>query len=137
MPGSKSDTLERALLDHVLGGPDYTRPATVHIAAFTVAPTDAGGGTEVSGGNYSRVAVTNNATNFPAASGTSPASKTNGSTITFPTASASWGTIVAGAVYDAASGGNLLYWGTLSQNKTIDANDQLVFGTGQITFTED
>lgn len=139
MPGSKSDYLEQKLLDHVLGGADYTRAATVYIAAYTVAPTDAGGGTEVStaGTNYARVAVTNNSTNFPAASGTSPASKSNGTAINFNVASASWGTVVAAGVFDAASGGNLLYWGTLSANKTIDANDQLVFGVGQVTFTED
>lgn len=137
MAGSKSDYLEQKSLDHVLGGPDYTRVATVYVAAFTAAPTDAGGGTEVTGGSYARVAVTNNATNFPAATGTSPASKTNGTPVTFAVATAAWGTVVAGAVYDALTGGNLLYWGTLSANKTIDINDQLVFAAGAITFTED
>lgn len=139
MAGSKGDYLEQKILDHVLGGPDLTRPATVYVAAFTAAPTDAGGGTEVSasGTAYARVAVTNNATNWPAASGTSPASKSNGTAITFPVATAAWGTVVAAAVFDAASGGNLLYWGTLSANKTVDANDQLTFPIGAATFTED
>lgn len=140
MPGSKGDTLEQSMLNHVLGGPDYVRPGTVYVAAFTVAPSDAGGGTEVStagGTNYARVAVTNNSTNWPAATGTSPASKTNGTAINFNVAGAAWGTVVAGAVYDAPTGGTLLYWGTLAANKTIDANDQLVFAPSAITFTED
>lgn len=140
MAGSKSDYLEQKLLDHVLGGADYTRVATVYVAAFTAAPSDTGGGTEVvtTGGTaYARVAVTNNSTNFPAATGTSPATKTNGTAINFPVAGASWGTVVAAAIFDASTGGNLLYWGTLTANKTIDINDQLTFAASSITITED
>lgn len=113
MPGSKSDYLENKILDHVLGGGDYTRPATVYVGLFTTAPSDTGGGTEVSGGSYARVAVTNNATNFPAASS---GSKSNGTAITFPAATANWGTVVAFGIFDASSGGNLLYWGWLGSD---------------------
>jgi len=133
MAGSKSDYLELELLDHVLGGGDYSRPATVHIALYTVAPTDAGGGTEVSGGSYARVAVTNNATNWPAASG---GAKSNGTEITFPTATASWGTVVAFAILDAASGGNFLYWGDLTASKTISSGDTARFAVGELDVTE-
>jgi hypothetical protein len=140
MAGSKSDYLESALLNHVLGATAYTAPATVYVAAFTVVPTDAGGGTEVvtTGGTlYARVAVTNNTTNWPAATGTSPATKTNGTAINFPVAGASWGTVVAAGIFDAASGGNLLYWGDLTASKAIAANDQLTFAASSITITED
>lgn len=138
MAGSKANYLEAKLLDHVLGGPDYVRPATVYIALFTVAPTDAAGsGTEVTGGSYARAAVTNNATNFPAASGTSPTTKTNGTTISFATATADWGTVVAAAVFDALTDGNFLYWGTLATSKPVFAGDVAEFAAGQITFTED
>jgi len=51
MAGSKSNYLEDELLDHVLGGADWARPATVYIALYTVTPGDAGGGTEVTGGS--------------------------------------------------------------------------------------
>src|SRR5690349_18898367 len=114
---SKSDYLENKILDHMLGGPDYTRPATVYVALFTTAPSDAGGGVEVTGGSYARVAVTNNATNFPGASG---GAKQNANTITWPTATALWGTVVAVGIFDAASGGNLLFWALLPASKTID-----------------
>ena len=110
MPGSKSDFLELEILDHVLGNAAYTAPANIHVALFTAAPTDAGGGTEVTGGSYARVSVTNNATNFPAAAS---GLKQNGTAITFPTATADWGTVVAFGLFDAGSGGNLLYWGWL------------------------
>jgi len=134
MTGSKSDYLENELLDHVLGGADYGRPATVHVALYTVAPTDAGGGTEVSGGAYARVPVTNNATNWPAASA---GAKSNGTEITFPTAEADWGECVAFAILDAASNGNFLYWADLTTSKTIGNGDTAKFGVGDLVITED
>ena len=134
MAGSKSDYLENELLDHVLGGGDYSRPATVYVALYTVAPTDTGGGTEVSGGSYARVAVTNNATNWPAASG---GAKANGTVITFPKATAAWGTCVAFAILDAATAGNFLYWADLTETKAINNGDTAQFAVGELDVTED
>jgi len=130
----KSDYLENKILDFLLGGVSYTPPATVYIALFTAAPTDAGGGTEVSGGGYARVAVANNTTNFPTASN---GTKSNGTTITFPTATADWGTVVAVGIFDAATGGNLLFWANLTTSKTIQNGDTAQFAAGSLTFTED
>jgi hypothetical protein len=130
----KSDYLENKVLDLLLGGGTYTVPTTVYVALYTVAPTDAGGGTEVSGGGYARVAVTNNATNFPAASG---GSKSNGTTITFPTATADWGTVVAVGIFDASTAGNLLFWANLTTSKTIQNGDTAQFASGSLTFSED
>ena len=134
MAGSKSDYLENKVLDHVLGGGDYTRPAKVYVALYTEAPSDAGGGTEVSGGSYARVEVTNNATNWPAAS---DGEKSNGTEITFETATDSWGTVVAFGILDADEEGNLLLWATLTANKTIDSGDTAKFAVGDLTYTED
>jgi hypothetical protein len=134
MAGSKSDYLENEILDHVLGGGDYSRPATVYVALYTVAPTDAGGGTECSGGSYARVAVTNNSTNWPAASS---GAKANGTAITFPEATGDWGTVVAFGILDAAESGNLLYWGDLSASKDIDSGDTASFAVGELDITED
>ncbi len=134
MAGSKSDYLENAILDHVLGGGDFTRPATVYIGLFTAAPTDAGGGTEVTGGSYARKAVTNNATNWPAAAG---GEKSNGTEITFVEATATWGAILAFGIFDAVSGGNLLYWADVTEIKTIDNGDTARFAVGDLDITED
>ena len=134
MAGSKSDYLENEILDHVLGGADYTRPATVFVALYTAAPTDAGGGTEVSGGYYARATVVNNATNFPAADS---GEKSNGTEISFAEATASWGTVVAFGIFDAAEAGNLLLWADLTANKTIDSGDTAKFAVGDLTYTED
>jgi hypothetical protein len=137
MPGSKSDYLEAALLNHVLGGTVLTPPATIYIALYTATPSDAGGGTEVVGGSYTRLAITNNATNWPAASGTTPTTKSNGVAFTFPAATADWGLIVAFGIFDAVSGGNLLYWGPLNANKSVLNGDTADFAAGSLLITED
>ncbi|MDP9488130.1 MAG: hypothetical protein M3Q49_20465, partial [Actinomycetota bacterium] len=83
---SFSDFMENTILNEVFGGVNYVPVGTVYVALYTTAPDDAGaGGTEVSGGAYARVAVTNNATNWPAAVG---GAKSNGVAITFPQATA-------------------------------------------------
>jgi hypothetical protein len=133
MAGGKGNYLSNQMLDTVLGAVAYTAPATVYIALYTVAPTGAGGGTEVSGGSYARVAVTNNLTNFPSASAQS---KSNGVLWNFGTATANWNTIVAAAVYDASTGGNELYWGPLATPRTVLSGDSFNIPIGGAVFTE-
>lgn len=133
MAGSLSDYLENKVLDLIFGGVALTAPA-LHFAAFTAAPSDSGGGTECTGGSYARVNPTNNTTNFPSASG---GAKSNGTAITWPTATASWGTVVAIGVYDASTAGNLLAWATLAANKTVDNGDTLQIAVGDFDVTLD
>ena len=141
--GSKSNFLELELLDHVLGNAAYSAPATVYIALFTGMGTEAQAEantnfTECTGGSYARATVTNNATNFPAATTVAgTGTKSNGADITFATATASWGTVYYFGIYDAASGGNLLYWGTLSTPKSIAVGDTAKFSAGDLKITED
>jgi hypothetical protein len=129
-----SDFAENEILDHVFGNSAYTIPTTYYFALYTANPTDAGGGTEVSGGSYARVAVTNNTTNFPAASG---GSKSNGTAVTFPTATANWGTVTSVGIFDASTAGNLIAWNTLTTSKTIDNGDTASFAASSLTFTLD
>jgi hypothetical protein len=117
---SMSTFLANKLLDHLLSQSTYTAPATTYISLYTAAPGDAGGGTEVSGGAYARVAYTNSVANWPAASGSS---KSNANIIDFGTATANWGTVVAAGVHDAVTAGNLLLYGTLTASKTINNGD--------------
>lgn|SRR5574337_145648 len=136
--GSKSDYLEAKVLAHLLGATTYTPPATLYVALFTATPSDAGGGTEVTGGSYARVAIANNTTNWPAPTGTSPTTSANGTPITFPTPSASWGVATSFGIFDAANAGNLLWWGSLTANKTINNGDPAPsFATGTLTISED
>lgn len=132
MAGSCSDFLENKLNDHVLGGPAYTAPATVYLALYTVAPTDAGGGTAVTGGGYARLAVTNNATNWgPSAAGL----KSNLVQLGWPAATANWGTIVAMAIFDAPTAGNMLYYDPAISPITINSGQVARFEAGDIDIT--
>jgi hypothetical protein len=117
MAGSFTDYLEDALLKHVFTNTAYTSPSAVYLGLFTVAPTDTGGGTELSGSGYARQAIT-----F-AVSGTDPTLATNSSAIEFPTATGSWGTLVAVAVFDALTTGNMLAWADLASSRTVGSGD--------------
>lgn len=121
MAGFLSEYLAHELLDHVFGASAYSAPATLYCALFTVAPiADGSGGTEVTGGSYARVAVTNNSTNFPAASGQT---KRNATAITFPAPTADWGEVVGAAWYDASTSGNFLMYGPFTISRTILEDD--------------
>lgn len=134
---AKTNYLEAALLNAVLRNTSFTSPATVYVGLFTVAPTDAytsgaPTGTEVSGNAYARQAAT-----FAAPSGT-PRGVANSGTVTFPTATPSgWGTVTHMGIFDASSGGNLLYWEPLAASKTINAGDTANFAAGSLTISED
>lgn len=129
-----SDYLENKVLDHILGATAYTPPSKVYLALYTATPSDAGGGTEVTGGDYARCEITNNTSNWPnAASG----SKSSGAAFTFATATASWGTITHWALFDALNDGNMLYWNQLTASKPIDTGDTAQFAAGKITVTQD
>jgi hypothetical protein len=128
MPGSKSDYLENKLLDHVLTNTAYTSPTTVYVGLYTVAPTDAGGGTEVTGNGYARESVS-----FATASS---GATSNDAEVEFGTPSATWGEVVAFGIFDADTAGNLLYWGELTNAKTINTGDTVKFLTGEIDISE-
>lgn len=125
-----SDYLENALTDHVFRGLAYSAPATLYVALLTAAPSDAGGGTEVTGGSYARVAVTANTSNWNNTQGNTTGASTgtdgtieNAVDITFPAPTANWGSVTHWAIYDAASGGNLLYHAALTASKTVNNGD--------------
>lgn len=134
MAGSKSDAYEIDVLKAVTGQATTilaTTPITPYIALFTVAPTDSTAGTEVSGGSYAR---TSSAGKWATPAAGSVATN---ATVTFPTASGSWGTVVAFGVMDASSAGNLLMWGDLTASKAVGSGDIAEFASGQLTLTED
>ena len=124
-----SNYLENALLNATLNATTYTAPATVYVSLWTSDPTDAGDGTEVTGGSYARTAVS-----FATASGTS-GNVLNDADVTFPTATASWGVVGWIGINDAATAGNLLYHTALDTSKTIDSGDIFKISTGNLSVT--
>lgn len=122
-----SDYLENAILNATLRGTAYTAPTKVYLALYTTNPTDAGTGTEVTGGAYVRKEITFTAPT----NGASPSA----ADVLYPVASASWGSVTHIGIHDALSAGNLLYHGVLTNAKTIAAADQLKVAAGDITVT--
>jgi len=133
MAGSKTTAFSNTLLDHIFRGVAWSLPADLYLALYTVAPSDGGGGTEVTGGSYARATLNRAAGTFNAASGGATA---NTGAVTFTTATAGWGTVVAFAILDASSGGNMLYWGDLTTPKAIGSGDTAVFNAGELDITE-
>jgi hypothetical protein len=122
-----SNFLEDALINATLRNTTYTSPATVYVSLYTSDPTDADTGTEVSGGSYARTSVT-----FDAPSN---GVTQNSADVTFPTATASWGTVSHIGVHDASTSGNLLFHTALDTSKTIDSGDIFKIETGNLTVT--
>jgi hypothetical protein len=127
MAGNLTNYLEDKLIDHFLGTASYTMPADVYVALFTVAPSDAAGGTEVTGGSYARKIAT-----FTAASS---GATSNDSNIDFTGMPAV--TTLAIGIFDAITSGNMLLYGTLTTNKTTDAGDTLRIATGDLDISID
>ena len=125
---SFSNYLETKVLAHTFSNTAYTSPTTVYVGLFTSDPTDAGTGTEVSGGSYVRKAGS-----FTTSGNTA----TTSAAIEFPTATASWGTITHIGIYDAVSGGNLLAYAPLTAAKAIASGDVFRIPTGDIDITLD
>lgn len=125
---SMSNYLESALIDHTLRNTAYTSPTTVYAALSTADPTEAGTGTvEPDGTWYARIAAT-----FDAAGA-------NSAIIDFGTVTADDnGDIVTHvAIYDAVTGGNMLYYGALTTSKTLNTDDDVTFPVGTLTITLD
>ena len=122
-----SNYLENALINGTIRGTTYTAPSTIYVALYTTNPTDADTGTEVSGGSYARQAAT-----FAAPS--NGVSLTNAD-VTFPQATADWGTVSYLGLRDALSGGNLLYHTPLDAAKLIQTGDIFKIATGNLSVT--
>ena len=110
------------LLDHVAINVAYTSPTTVYVALFTVMPTAAGGGTEVTGGSYARQAVTMGAGASGVSSNSVPLSFTS-----MPAA-----TVVGACLFDALTTGNLLYYGPFGSSATIAAGTDFDVPVGDV-----
>lgn len=143
MAGSKSDAFETIVLKlvtgqvHGLAGLSGVL-AGPWIALYTVAPSDSAAGTEVSTSSTAYARVTT-AGLWGTPTGTSPTQVSNNAVVTFPTAAGTnWGVLVAFALFDAATAGNRLYWGDLTDaTKAINIGDTASFPIGSIVITED
>lgn len=124
-----SDHAEKLILDWMMTAGAATRPTAWYVALYTAAPSDSGGGTELSGSGYARESVT-----FAAA--TSGAGTTsNTGVVVFTADGGDWGSVTHMGIHDAVSGGNLLWHGALAAAKTVADGDTLEFAVGNIDLT--
>ena len=115
---SFTDYTENLALTYLFTTGAATRPTAWYVGLFTAAPSDTGGGTEVSGSGYARVA-----TGTISGSGTAT-TFTNAAAIEFAAASGgNWGTIGWAGIFTASTGGTLLAWAPLTTSKAINDGD--------------
>lgn len=124
-----SDYLEGKFIDYILREQSFPSPSSVYLALFTSAPSDAGGGAEVSGGSYVRKQLTGG---FNAAA--NGAASNNGS-ISFITSTDVWGLISHIGIFDAESGGNLLFYGEFDTALQVDTGDTYLIADGDLDVT--
>lgn len=130
-----SDYLETQILTHLFRTGSWTKPAALWVALFTAAPSDAGGGTEVSGGGYARVNLPPLDANWAAPTAGNGLTS-NLVAITFPAPTANWGTVTHFGIFDASSAGNLLIWDALTASQVINTGAPAAsFAVGALQIT--
>lgn len=134
-----SDYLETQLINHIFRTSTYSKPSTLAIALVKTPVTDSQTGAtidEVNGTNYARVELAPADANWANTNG-SNGQTNNLSLIQFPAAGDIWGTIVGLAVLDNATigQGNVLFWSTFSESKSVGTNDVVAIDIGNLTIT--
>ena len=124
-----SDYLELKFLDHFTGTASTSAPSAVYLGLATGSIGDDASGTELTGNNYSRKAIT-----FASASSGSIASNAN---VEFAPATGNWGSVSHWGIFDASSSGNLLFHGSFTSAKTIASGDILKVASGSLTISAD
>jgi len=128
MSDALTDTFETLLLKFLLTTDSVTRPTNWYVGLYASGnqPSDSASGTELSGSGYARQSVSFSVTGNAG---------TNSGTITFPTATGSWGTVTFAGIFDAQTSGNLIAYAQLGASKVIDTNDILQISGSSLTLT--
>lgn len=120
MAGDLSDAAEALVRQWLFSDSAISRPSGWFLALYTSPPSDAGGGTELSGAGYARQAISFDADGAA-----------NDAEIVFGPASGDWGTITHAAIFDDA--GRFLAWAGLAAEKIVPTGDSLRFPAGALT----
>ena len=137
-----SSYLEVKVLSHVLTATAYTQPSGRYVALFTNTSGNAlanlQNGTltdeiSTSTTGYARQAATFAAPSTTGTGLSAVTSSATSATITFPTATADWGTITHIAVMDAATSGNVLFFGAVTVSKSILNGDTFQITSGNLS----
>lgn len=136
MAGNLSDYTKNNMRTGLFRTGAFVKPSALYLALFTAAPTDAGGGTEVTGGSYARVQVGPSDAAWSAHA--TPGRTQNVSAVTFPTPTANWGTVTHMAFFDASTAGNMIVWQQLTTQRVVNNGDPApVFNATSLDFQWD
>ncbi len=127
MANNLTDVSENLILNHINLVTSWTPTTPLRVALYTVNPAETGGGTEVVGGSYARTTVT-----FGSAAG---GTGSNNVDVTFPTATATWGTVTGLAIFDSAATPVMIWYGPLTASKTVDNGDTFKIPTGSLALS--
>lgn len=132
--GKISTYLVNALLDLMFRNTAYSAPDTYVALCDATAGDDDTGSTisEPSGGGYARVQVNPNGGSSPTWDLASAGVVDNTHDVEFPAVTGDWGTIVAVAVVDAATAGNLLFYANDLEDQAVSTGDTAKFGAGAL-----
>lgn len=129
-----SNYLENALVDHITGKTSYTQP-TVYVALCTASVSDTNTGSTITEASYTGYAREETAgSDWNAASG---GTADNANAITFGACTAGSSTVTHYAVLDAATNGNLLFYGALDASLAVSAGITPTFAAGALTVSID
>ena len=124
-----SNYLEDQITGWINGSTFASAPTSTFVQLYSQDPTDAGSAT---GALYTRVAVAAGGwTRGTSGAGT----LTNTAAITITPSAASGATATHVAVFDTITGGNMLFAGALTANKTIATGDEVKFNASALTLT--
>jgi hypothetical protein len=124
-----SDYLEDQITGWINGTTFPSAPTNTYVQLYSQDPTDAGSAT---GALYTRISVAAGGwTRGTGGAGT----LSNTGVITITSSAASGATATHVAVFNAITGGNLLFYGALSASKSIGVGDEVKFNALQLTLT--
>lgn len=140
-----TNTYENSLIDWLMRGQALTPPATGYVALFTTCPTDSSDGVEATGGGYARVSYAASLANWAgtqSAGSTTASSGTGGTTsnnnvITFPAATADWGTVNCFGYMTASTSGTMVFYAALTASRNITNGSTASFAAAALTFQID
>ena len=135
-----SNYLEEKIVESSLRGGTWPTISNIYIALFTADPGETGAANEVNpAGTWTNYARIDAAVGGAIASGWSASADgvtSNAKTITFAANNgAADVTVTHIGIFDASTGGNMLYYAPLASSKTLKQGDVLSFGIGAITIT--
>ena len=132
MAGRSALYLDNKVLNYVFNGEAFTLGASLFLRLTSTVPTKAAAGTELTGGGYAAKAVTRSVGNFATATN---GSITNAVQVDHFTATADLPNIRGAELWDAATGGNRLYYDD-TLNKPVTSGDPIYFPVGSMVLTQ-